>query len=137
MKNLVFLMCACLAFTGSFAQTQSDQYYRNNPVWIEMMEQENVHFLTAVKAFDLYWEHREKPATEHELFSASEEEKEKTDFVRSKQKKQEAEAVRYAFEYRKFLRWQQKVQSYLNADGTVMNAAQRIGQWQKQLENRK
>jgi hypothetical protein len=137
MKNFVFLLCACLAFAASFAQTRNDQYYRDHPVWIEMMEQENVHFLTAVKAFDLYWEHREKPATEHELFSASVEEKEKTDFIKSKKQKRETEAVRYAFEYKKFLRWQQKVQSYLNADGTVMNAAQRIEQWQQQLENRK
>jgi hypothetical protein len=137
MKKFVLLICACLAFASSFAQTQSDQYYRNNPVWIEMMEQENVHYATAVKAFDLYWEHREKPTTEHELFSAPNEDKEKSDFVQSKKNKKEAEAVMYAFEYKKFLRWQQKVQSYINTDGTVMNAAQRIEQWQQQMENRK
>jgi hypothetical protein len=64
-------------------------------------------------------------------------EKAATDFVQKKKQKKEQAAIQYAFEYKKFIRWQTKVQDYLNTDGTVMNADERIAAWTKQLENRK
>jgi hypothetical protein len=137
MKHILVFLLAVVAYSNAMAQGKSPDYYRNNPVWIQMMDEEHVKYAEAVKAFNLFWENREKPTEENEMFSASEQEKEQKDFVTRKKAHKEADAVKYAFEFKKFMRWQVKVQSYLNVDGTVMNADERIVAWKKQLDNRK
>ena len=126
-------MLAVLACHIAFSQIKNDTYYTQNPVWIQMMDAEHTNYNEAIKAFELYWQNREKPTQEDELFRASNEEKEKKDFIKSNKR----DDVKYAFEYKKFLKWQQKVLAYLNEDGTVMNAEERIALWKNQLENRK
>ncbi|MBK7690304.1 MAG: hypothetical protein IPJ31_04020 [Bacteroidetes bacterium] len=137
MKQILTTFLALVASLSVFGQSPSDLQYQKEPLWIQMMDAEHVQYYEAVKAFNLYWQNREKPTTENELFSASTEEKASSDFIQKKKRKKEAAAMTYAFEYKKFLRWQAKVKDYLNADGTVMNADERITSWKKQLENRK
>jgi len=137
MKKIWFTMLALVVSMHVFAQSQTDAYYKTHPAWIQMMDKEHVQYDEAIKAFNLYWLDKEKPSGEHALFSAKDPEKATT--VQSIQKKKNAQlpAVTYAIEYKKFMHWQQKVLSYLNEDGTVMNAQERIENWKKQLENRK
>jgi hypothetical protein len=137
MKQILTTFLALVASFSVLSQSQSDRRYQSEPLWIQMMDAEHVNYNEAVKAFNLFWQNREKPTTENELFSASNEEKAASDFVHKKKRKKEVDAIQYAFEYKKFIRWQAKVQDYLNPDGTVMNADERIVAWRKQLENRK
>ena len=130
-------MLALVVGIHVYAQSQSDAYYKSHPVWIQMMEIEHVQYDEALKAFNLYWSDKEKPSGEHELFSATDPEKATKASSIKKKMNAHSPAVIYAMEYKKFMHWQQKVLSYLNEDGTVMNANERIESWKKQLENRK
>ena len=128
---------AALMMNTSFAQSNKMDRYKASPVWIQMMDDPSVNYYEAVLAFDTYWESREIPNEEHELFIASNEEKEKDDFISNKKEKQSEEAKRYAFEYKKFKHWQQKVLPFVKEDGHIMSKEEQLALWKQQRNGRK
>lgn len=129
-------MVVILATIFAHAQNHSDSYFRSNPVWIQMMNDTNVNYYQAIRAFDLYWEHRDTPGTEHELFTLSETEKSKGIYREHRNQKSE-EAKKYAFEYKKFKKWALRNEAFVKENGQLMTPAERITQWNHQMQNRK
>jgi hypothetical protein len=107
------------------AQYPGDAACRQHPLWIEMMNQEGVIFSDAVKAFETYYSVHAKPQTENERFQSSQ----------PQQIKIQRDTL--AFEYKKFMRWQQKMKAFVKPDGHVMNSDERLALWQEQLKLRK
>jgi hypothetical protein len=136
MKKIVFCLLAVIAINTLYAQNNTDAYYRTHPVWISMMSNESVNYYDAVKAFNLFWENKEKPTEENELFSASDTEKESKDFISSKMSLTE-DAKKYAFEYKKFIYWQQDVLPFVKDDGQLMSKQEQLDIWKQQHEGRK
>jgi hypothetical protein len=136
MKKIVFCLLAVIAINTLYAQSNTDAYYRTHPVWISMMSNESVNYYDAVKAFNLFWENKEKPTEENELFSASDTEKESKDFISSKMSLTE-DAKKYAFEYKKFIYWQQDVLPFVKDDGQLMSKQEQLDIWKQQHEGRK
>jgi len=136
MKKIVFCLLAVIAINTLYAQNNTDAYYRTHPVWISMMSNESVNYYEAVKAFNLFWENKEKPTEENELFSASDTEKESKDFISSKMSLTE-DAKKYAFEYKKFIYWQQDVLPFVKDDGQLMSKQEQLDIWKQQHEGRK
>jgi hypothetical protein len=86
----------------------------NEPDWIKMMNDRNVNYFEAVKAFDSYWANREKPAETDAVFKDGKE-----------KEPVEIENIKFAFEYRKFLAWKYQVLPFVEPDGRIRSAAQR------------
>ncbi|MCX6188175.1 MAG: hypothetical protein NTW54_00960 [Bacteroidetes bacterium] len=92
-----------------------------------MMDSTGVNYNLAVAAFDKYWEHREKP-TEDDGEGKDIYGKEKT----STEKKKEANrSIRYVYEYKQFLNWQQHNKNLVKPDGTIMTSEEVLEQWKK------
>ena len=135
MKNILVLACL-LVFSASQAQDKSETLYRTSPVWIEMMNTPNVQYAEAVRAFDIYWSTREKPAGEHDMLGANNAEKKDRDFV-TKKKKKGGEAEQYAVEYKAFMHWKEKMAPYVKPNGEVMDANERLQYWETQQKNKR
>ncbi len=102
-----------------------------------MMEDEQVNYYEAVKAFELFWEGKETPTEENELFEASIEEKAQSNFIANKKLKQDEVARRYSFEYKKFKHWQQRVLPFVKEDGSIMSKQEQLELWKQQRQGRK
>ena len=137
MKKIFLSGVAILATFSIYAQTYSDNYLRTHPVWIQMMDNKNVNYYDAQKAFELFWEGRELPVEEHELLNADNKEKEKKNFISKKRKNKGQAAIDYAFEYKRFKNWLIKNESLIKNDGTLLKPDERIEQWKAQQQNRK
>ncbi len=99
----------------------------NYPYWIAMMDSAGVNYNLAVAAFDKYWEHREKP-TEDDGEGKDIYGKEKT---ATEKKKEANRSIRYVYEYKQFLNWQQRNKNLVKPDGTIMTSEEVLEQWKK------
>lgn len=121
MKIGKFLIYFFFVFCNvSLMNAQNEQ--EKPPVWITMMENPKTNYHEAVKEFTKYWENKEKPSEEKEVF--------KDRKVKSKK------AIPYAFEYKKFLQWQQKNRPFIKEDGTIATPEERKQLWEAENKNR-
>ena len=135
LKPLLFTICILHGF-NLFAQKNKETDYRKNPVWIQMMEESSVNYFEAVLAFNLYWEHRNKPLEEDELFSANQEDKMEDNFIARKRSEKNESNEDVAFAYKKFKRWQITNASLIHEDGTLLTPEERIERWKLQHQQR-
>ncbi len=139
-----FLIAAVMLFaisTFSFSQNiKSTKDYSKHPYWIEMMDDPNVNYLEAVKAYDEFWADRKKPKEEDEIigekfYSSSSEKKKKSLWDRlfaSREEKEEKENNKYKFLCKKFEHWKFTVQPYVQADGRILSTEEQLELWKKQ-----
>jgi len=65
--QLPFLIIAFALVAGTAnAKTYSDKDYARKPVWIEMIKDTSANYFEVQKAYKLYFENHEKPATEQD-----------------------------------------------------------------------
>ena len=133
MRKIFLLVLIVLTTQLLFAQKNKQTIV---PKWITMMDDTAVNYYEAVNEFDNYWKDREKPVGEHELFSASNNEKQDKHFIYSKKGKKR-DKNKYAFEYKKFKNWQERMLPFVKEDGSIMNGDERLKQWNQQRQQRK
>jgi|SRR6185436_4447992 len=117
--------------------------YSKHPYWVEMMDDPNVNYFEAVKAYDEFWADRKKPKEEDEIigeksYSSVSEKKKKTFWDRlfaSREEKEEKENNQYKFLCKKFEHWKFTVQPYVQPDGRILSAEEQLELWKKQRTN--
>ncbi len=105
------------------------------PSWITMMEDSTANYNDAVKSFNDYWKNREKPTDENELFEGYKNPSEtikKSSYGKITHDDEEEANIKYSFEYKKFIAWQQEVAPYIQSDGRILAPSERIRAWQSQ-----
>lgn len=120
----------------SQSQTYSDKEYRKHPVWIDMMNDSTVNYFEIKKAFDLFWQNKPLPTEEEEIIGerngkAREKESFLKNLFKSKKEKQEEDSNKYAFAYKKFKHWELINLPYVQEDGRILTASERLEQWKK------
>lgn len=100
------------------AQNKEDK----EPVWISMMDNPKANYYTAVNEFNNYWKNKEKPNEENRVFKDK--------------KLKQVKAVKYAFEYKKFLEWKKKVFPFVKNDGTIASPEEKRDMWEEEKRNR-
>ncbi len=149
---LVLCLITCAAHSQAVPVTTA--YPKNPPVvpsWVTMMDDPNVNYYDAVKAFNDYWKNKIKPVEEDELdespsdkdprytrrqLRAMEREKEREEKLRRKLTPNDP-AIKYAFEYKRFLHWQLEMEPHVKDDGHIKTMDERIGEWEKHKAARK
>ena len=122
LKTVMALLLLCF-FQNTAAQKSSNE----TPEWIKMMNDPNINYFKAIETFDNYWKNREKPTEEKEIF------KEKKSKVKEYKNN---ETLRYAFEYKKFLKWEKQVLPYVKEDGRILTQKERLEIWEKEKSTR-
>ena len=109
--------------------------YSKHPYWIEMINDPNVNYFEAIKAYETFWQHRKKPMEENEMIGQDKRSSEKeTVFQRwfgSKRKREEAENRKYALDVKKFEHWKMMVKPYVQEDGSILSAEERLKLWKE------
>lgn len=141
-----------------FAQDNSPDY-RNNPVWIKMMEDPNTNFYEAVKAYETFWMYHEKPNDEAEemenaALQSSEKmndkqkkalekknrEKERELNKENKKKLSESDLLKLeekremTYQCKRFEDWMREVKPFVQNDGRILSAEERMEIYNKQKE---
>lgn len=104
--------------------------------WIRMMDDPNVNYFAAVKSFEDFWRGKTTPTTEHDLFSADDKEEALERSSYSSRRAQNDPAVKYRFEYKKFVHWKEEMAPYVQPDGRILSADERIQIWKQQKSSR-
>lgn len=141
-----------LFLSNVHAQDKSIQSkdYSTEPVWIKMMDDQNVNYFEARKAFDEYWKHHVKPAGEEEEMSEGQKdsreiEKEKRKNIAKDKKKKVSEEdlkkmnenIVMKYQVKRFEQWTREVKPYVQDDGRILNDLERMEIWKKQQEEMK
>ena len=150
MKNLI-LACALLICLGGGLRAQTDSNIKaadNLPIWVQMMNDENVNYFDAVKAFETYLKNHPMPGedVEEELMgedNAAKERYEKEmkeenkEISTEQQRKELIEREQLRYQMKRFRNWMKEMKPYVQEDGRILTNAERILIWQKQQEEMK
>jgi len=110
--------------------------YHSEAVWVGMMDDSTTNYHEALKAYHEFWRDRKKPTEEEE----SRETKLKEEptllerIFKAKQIKEEELAEKYAFAHKRFLNWMQVNAPFVQPDGRILTAEERLELWKKQKE---
>ncbi len=133
---LVFMLGTLSAF-GQSPRTYSEMYMMKHPVWIEMMDNPEVNYFEAVKAFNLFWKNRDSPVEEEEVLGKKhDQEKRKHGFVFRLFQKREEAARLYAFEHKKFKHWLLMVEPYVQPDGHILSKEAQLKIWEQEKQRK-
>ena len=141
-KFLLIFILLVAASTFSFSQQTKpvSKEYSKFPYWVEMMDDPNVNYFEAVKAYDEFLLKRKKPKEEDEIigekFYSSEAEKKKRSLwdriFASREDKADAETAKYKFLCKKFEHWKFVVQPYVQPDGRILSTEEQLEIWKQQ-----
>lgn len=130
MKMKIFFVTILLLPFFAIAQeikTSTEKQYAREPIWISMIEDTLTNYFEAEKAYSIYWQHHEKPETEHDIIGERVE-REKIP-SRRKQRKLEAED-NMRMEIRKYEKWHELILPYVKQDGRIMYPSERLQLWE-------
>jgi len=95
--------------------------------WISAMDDPNANYFEAVKSFDKFWSNRQKPMKDHgegmDIFGNDSASAIAGNVPAPKE---------YAYEYKRFLNWQQRNKNLVKPDGSIMTTEEIIENWNKQ-----
>lgn len=143
MKNtlniIAFISMLTLLIISSdlISQTTSKRInYSKHPYWIEMMNDPKANYFETVKAYEQFWQNKKIPLEEDDIIGQTKKEPTKNNFLskwfKSKEEREEEEIKKYSFDIKKFKHWKLKVTPFVQEDGTILNADERLKLWQNQ-----
>ena len=143
MKNtlniIAFISMLTLLIISSdlISQTTSKRInYSKHPYWIEMMNDPKANYFETVKAYEQFWQNKKIPLEEDDVIGQTKKEPTKNNFLskwfKSKEEREEEEIKKYSFEIKKFKHWKLKVTPFVQEDGTILDADERLKLWQNQ-----
>ncbi|MCF8423575.1 MAG: hypothetical protein K9H41_04465 [Bacteroidia bacterium] len=120
-----------------FSQNQKKTInYSKKPYWIDMIKDPKVNYFEAMKAYDVFWENRKKPLEENDVIGQSKNVSSKRNFLsrwfKTKEERDEEDIKKYTLDVKKFNHWKLKVEPYVQADGSILDADARLKLWQDQ-----
>jgi len=113
--------------------------YAKEPAWITMMDDSTVNYFEALKAYETYWKHHEKPEDEEELMNEGKEkveEKRKEHAKKISVAEKEAE-VQMRYQCKRFEDWKHEVFPFVQPDGRILTQAERVKIWNDQQQQLK
>lgn len=140
---LTILICLSMgvnAQTNSGATTASNQ-----PIWVQMMSDENVNYFEAVEAFNSYFKTHPMPDLEVEEELMGGDLKAKEDYEKEmkrdnkstlteQERKSMVEREQMNYQVKRFRNWMKESKPFVQADGHILTGSERAAIWQKQQE---
>ena len=140
---LTILICLSL---GANAQTNSGATTASNqPIWVQMMSDENVNYFEAVEAFNSYFKTHPMPDLEVEEELMGGDLKAKEDYEKEmkrdnkstlteQERKSMVEREQMNYQVKRFRNWMKESKPFVQADGHILTGSERAAIWQKQQE---
>ncbi len=135
-NSSLFLLFLLFFFHGGDLSAQKKtekKNYNKYPYWVQMMDDPDVNYYEAQTAFREFWKNRPQPNEENELMGGKVEKKKSflEKIFRAREEKREEEARTYTYQYKRFKHWEQKMLPYVQDNGRILNADERLNEWKK------
>ncbi len=133
---LFMLLFKCIPASSQDKGNAVKTDYKQTPAWIKMMDDPQVNYFEAVKAFELYWEGKTEPEEESELINEGHINTAQADSLRiaraewTQVQRNEYELLKYQF--KRFKDWKRSVFPFVQSDGRILSEQERLEIWQKQ-----
>ena len=136
-KQLLIVLITMINCSILFSQNNKKPLaYTKHPYWIEMIKDPKANYFETVKAYDLFWSKRKQPKEEDEIIGQSKTSESKKTFLdrwfKSKEEREEEEIQKYALDVKKYKHWKLKVKPYVQEDGSILDADQKLNIWEEQ-----
>lgn len=138
MRISILILFCFLSITLKAQIEYKESDYKSTPVWIKMMDDENVNFNQAVLAYETYWKDKIKPEGEDDVINENASRKEERDrerFQKQLKKMKPAERNEYdqlKYQCKRFEDWRHQSLLYVQENGHILNQQERIELWNKQ-----
>lgn len=139
MQSLKPILLFILVFGNLTIKAQTPKKnlnYSKHPCWIEMMNDPTINYFETLNAYNLFWEKRKQPKEEDDVIGQSKTAEAKKNFLqrwfKSKEEREEEEIKKYAFDVKKFKHWKIVTEPYVQEDGRILSADERLKLWQEQ-----
>ncbi len=143
MPKFILLFIGCLFAFSNISQAQIADRAAN--IWIQMIDNPNTNYYVAIKAYDTYWQDKEKPEDEEDMMneerSSKESSKEKKKEEKEREKKlqkmspeQRRQLDELKYQCKRFENWKREVFPYVQEDGRILTMEERLDIWKKQQE---
>ncbi|MBK7966453.1 MAG: hypothetical protein IPK10_15025 [Bacteroidetes bacterium] len=132
----LLLLCFFNSANAQEKKTASRSDDKTNPNWITLMQDPQVNYYEAVKAFEVYWEGKIEPEEEEELISEGKITTAEADSFRTVRaswtqvQRNEYENIKYQF--KRFKDWKRTVFPFVQSDGRILSEQERLEIFQKQ-----
>jgi hypothetical protein len=134
--STILFVCIFHSANAQEKKTDSRSDDKINPNWITMMQDPQVNYYEAVKAFEAYWDGKIEPEEEEELITEGKitsAEAESLRVVRAswtQVQRNEYEYIKYQF--KRFKDWKRTVFPFVQSDGRILSEQERLEIFQKQ-----
>ena len=121
----------------SIAQASGKNKSIPAPLWVKMMEDPNVNYYKAVKEYENFWKGKEKTLDEEHLMNkGTEPVKEHIRALSKKEIRQQRLMDYYRYECKRFENWEFVNKPYVQSDGHILTADERLKLWQQTKKDR-
>jgi hypothetical protein len=133
----ITLLISFIIFINSqlFSQNKTSNYSKS-PYWIDMMNDPNANYFETIKAYDTFWEKRKKPNEENDIIGQNKSANKKQTLLqrwfKTKEEREEEESRKYILDVKKFEHWKMIVKPYVQEDGRILNADEKLRLWKEQ-----
>jgi competence protein ComGC len=117
------------------------------PNWVKMMEDPNVNYNNAIKAYESYWKGKEKPEWEDPMMEyyegkitlkqAQREQKKRAREIKEMNQQERLKYDQLAYHCKRFEQWKREVAPYVQEDGSILTEEDKLAIWKKQQEEMK
>jgi hypothetical protein len=130
----VFVLLVCTS-VSSFAQSANRKIPA--PDWVKAIDDPGANYYKAIKSYESFWKAHEKPADEEQLMSKSREQVQGNIKKLSKKEMKEQRLMDYyRYECKRFDNWVHENKPYVQADGRILSADERLKQWEQTKKER-
>ncbi len=131
---LILFICMLGQAYGQTTAKYDPKDYAKKAVWIKMIDDPAVNFFEVEKAYKIYWQHHVKPEAEHDVIGEHAE-REKIPSRKKQGKIEQENHLRMAV--KKYENWHRKMLPYVQADGRILSADEKLKIWKDQQQNSK
>ncbi len=137
LKRLVSIIVLFILFSNLLLAQDKGKHvnYTKYPYWISMMNDPQVNYFEAVKAYDNFWAKHKKPREENEIIGQKKEAKPKQNvFQRLFKSHEEEDTDKYSLDCKKFEHWKLIVKPYVQENGRILSADEQLNIWKQQRQ---
>jgi len=104
--------------------------YSKHPHWIQMMDDPNVNYHQAKKAFEEFWKDRGEPEEEEHDHEGEKKERSLLKRILKSDERLEEENRELSIPYRKFKKWLIDMEPYVQPDGSILSIEEQMKIWE-------
>ena len=133
----LWIVILLMISSHSHAQNVSKPKAIKVPGWVNAMNDPDANYYKAIKDYEDFWKGKEKPLDEEHLMNKGKEEvKEHVRSLSKKEIKQQRLTDYYRYQCKRFENWVRVNKPYVQSDGHILTADDRLKLWEQTQKDR-